>query len=248
MTISIFGPDGSVRDLSSAIDVAAIEALSDPQHAAMLTCVDACKARDAGSARVIAARLAVRAKEREYDAAVLAGSTVPRNSVSGVEDHSPRAGASNDPAVKTAERIAAMKAVSAAQRPGYVALKAAKENSKASAIDTAAAELAGARVEFGHALEDQKALEATAGVATDAFRLAINEFVFDKTLPEHLARSAARNALMKDHIARQNAERVARVARGEPAEASTPGPVATCEWEAARNVAKAKRAPRPLMR
>jgi hypothetical protein len=232
--ISIFDGYGKIRDLSGDADVAAIEGLPDePHRKALFEVIAASNARDAGSDRVVAARKAVRIKEIAFaDASAAYSGVVPlRDTVTGNADNSPRAGATLNPAIKNAEHVAALRAVSAAQRPGYVPAKPTKNKLKA-AMDKAEAELADARAEIYRATSELRRLETKAGEAINAWRACLP--VMD------------RNTLMKSHIAAGQAERAARVARGEHPDAPKVVPQYSSELDRIKGAGKIK-PPRPLM-
>jgi hypothetical protein len=223
----------TIRDLSSPADVSAIEALSDDHRAKLFECIAACRARDAGSDRVVAARADVRIKEAAHNDAVDAHSGLlqSRDSVTGVPDYSPRAGANLNPVLKNAEHVAALRAVAAAQRPGYVPAKPVKNKLK-TAMDKAAAELADARAELYRATSEARTLETKAGDAINAYR---------QTLPVF-----TRDDLMKQHVAAGQAERMARVMRGEHPDAPKVVPQFASELDRIKGAGKLK-APRPPM-
>jgi ribosomal protein L4 len=118
--LSIF--DGyRVRDLSGEADRKAIEALDDPTRDVLFRCIQACNERDLAEERMVKARSDVKAKENiaidatnTYD-----GLKATRDTVTGKEDHGPKAGANLNTALKTKERYAAQQAVIRAQQPGY---------------------------------------------------------------------------------------------------------------------------------
>lgn len=244
-TLSLFDGKGRIRDLSSDADVTALEALDPDKRAAAFTCIKAVKASEAGEHRVEEARRAVHAAMDAHRTAVMAGTVTPRDAVTGVMDHSLRAGATIDPAVRNAQHVAALQAASAANRPGYVAPK--RQKTKATPTEKTHTDLEAAQAELRMAIKDQEALAAVAGVATNEWRTAINVSVYewDRTLPEHIARSKAQAKLHRDHVAAENAERAARVARGEPAEPPKVEPNFQSAFDAKR--ARMPRVVRPLI-
>jgi hypothetical protein len=246
-TLSLFDGKGHIRDLSSDADVAALEALDASKRVAAFACIKAVKASEAGERRVEEARRAVHAAMDAHSAAVMAGTVTPRDAVTGVAISTPRAGASIDPAVRNAQHVAALQAASAANRPGYVAPKRPKTKATLTVAEKAHADLETAQAELRMAIRDQEALAAVAGVATNEWRTAINVGVYtwDPTLPEHIARSKAQAKLHRDHVAAENAERAARVARGEPAEPPKVEPNFQSAFDAKR--ARMPRVVRPLI-
>jgi hypothetical protein len=244
MTLNIFDAYGHIRNLDDETD--AIAALPDDQRAKMFACIKAVTDRDEGEARVVASRKRVRTAEAAYNEAVMALDQVTpvRDTVTGFEDHSPRAGANINPAIKNAQRVAAARAVSAAQHPGYVTAKPVKNKLK-SAAEQADAELIEARAELQRATTEQRPLDTAAGETANAWRSCINIYSYDPSLPEHIARSNARTALVKDQIARGNADRLARCLRGESPEPPKPVPNYQSELDRVRGAEKRK--VRPLI-
>jgi hypothetical protein len=90
--------------------------------------------------------------------------------------------------------------------------------SKKAAMDKANADLEISRVELRASTLDLHHKERLAGEATNQWRVTQNAY-WDPTIPEHVARIRARDHLVKDQVARENAERLTRVARGESPEA-----------------------------
>lgn len=287
--INLFDAHGKLRALTDE-ETATVETLPDDVRATLFTCIKSVRERDEGTARIALARKDVHAKMAAHNMACMADAVTPRDAVTGDMDHSLRAGANINPAVANAARVAAARAVSAAQRPGHVVLSPAKEVARLeaahaklqkvkpqdikaiaklaseiasartlleqseraeklkAAIDAADAELVSARQELSAAISAQELLDRAAGEATNAWRVVTNQsaYEWDRTLPEHIARSKAQAKLHRDHVAAENAERAARVARGEPAEAPKVHPNYQSEFDRKRGTAK--RVVRPLMR
>jgi hypothetical protein len=224
--LNIFDAYGKLRALT-AEEQATVESFSDGMRADLFQCIAAVTARDECEARMFAARDDTRKKE----AAIVA-----REQLSRTEEDADRAGieaqtaAARAAGLATVRRLAEIKAVSAAQRKGYVSPKPAVADKAKAAIDEAAAALAASRVELQRSTADLRALEIQAGECLNAWRM-------------HL-KIITRDDLFKEYVARGIADRMARVARGESPDLTTNAPTVTCEWEAARG----KRKPRPLIR
>jgi hypothetical protein len=230
--ISIFNAYGKIRDLSGKADVAAIEALPDAMRKPLFACIAACMALDAGENRVIEARKTTRIKEAAYDQTVMAYEQPSRTEGDADRAANARHVATAQAAMTaTARRIAEIKAVSAAQHAGYIPPKPFKNKLKA-AMDAASAALTEARTELQRATTELRKLEIKAGEAINAWR---------GCLPV-----MTRDTLMRDHIAKGNADRLARVLRGEPADAPKIVPQYQSELDRIKGAGKIK-PPRPLM-
>jgi hypothetical protein len=149
--ISIFDGYGRIRDLSGTADVAVIETLPDDVRDKMFACIAAVKASEAGEARVVAARVAVREKEVVHSAALEA-------------EHKA------NPAQTHKESLAA---VSAAQRPDYKPEPVKINKKTRAALAQADMALAEARSELTRATTEHRVLVATAGEKLNAWRLCL---------------------------------------------------------------------------
>jgi hypothetical protein len=228
MSISIFDQHGRPRDLSGDADVAAIEALPDDHRETLFACLAAITAQAEADARMVAARNRV----RELEAATQSdGRYAEPVTVTTIGEHTFTSPARNADQ-KFVEHAAAMRAVSAAQRPGYVPAKPVKDKNKEAMVAAENAVLE-ARAELIRSTAELRAAQQKSGLAIDAWR---------KCLPV-----MSRDTLMKDHVARGQAERAARVARGECPEPPRPAPKYLSEIDRVRGVAKPK-PPRPLIR
>ena len=226
--ISIFDAYGKVRTLSGKADKAAIAALSDDQHKTLAEVIAACNARDAAEERVFAARNDVRDKEAAMTIREPGQSTDAEAARAGTVR---RISSAQAAMTATERRLAEIKAVSAAQRPGYVPAKAVPNELQA-AVDAASAALLAARAELQAATTEHRKLETVAGEAINAWRACLPVM--------------SRDTLMKDHIAKGNADRLARVKRGEPADAPKIVPQYQSELDRIKGAGTVK-PPRPLM-
>lgn len=233
MLLNIFDGYGKIRtDLEK--DQATIEALPDDHRATLFACIAAVNASTAGSERVVAARKDVRTKEAAYNEAAVAFERPPAPQLDPVTNlpinQGPHAEGPCNAAQKTAELMAALRAVSAAQHAGYVPAKV-KTNKLKAAMEAAHEALLTARLELQNSTTALRHLERAAGEAIDGWR---------KCLPV-----MSRDTLMRDHVARGNAERLARVKRGEPAEPPKIVPEYQSEYDRVRGASKRK--VRPLI-
>lgn len=227
MALSIFDQRGRIRPLDNGADVAAIEALPDDHRETLFACLAAVTARDEADARMAAARNRV----RELDAATTAELYAEPTTVTKIGELT-LASPTRNADQKNAEHVAALRAVSAAQRPGYVPAKPVKDKKK-EAIVAADNALLEARAELIRATAELRRAERKSGEAIEAWR---------KCLP-----TMSRDTLMRDHVARGQAARAARVARGESPEPPRPIPQYVSELDRVRGAGKPK-PPRPLMR
>jgi len=237
--ISIFKPGTArVRDLSSPADIEAIGALPPDVQAVISECVLACDARDIAEATMVAART----KVRELDAVANEATAKYNGERPRRLERDPATGeilqlgplaspAVNLDLANTARRKAAEQVI-AAGRPGYVSEKV-KEPKFKKAMDTAVADLAAARINLREVTLALHERERVAGHWINELRKTQGPY-HDNTLPEHIARSKARDGLVRDAAKRETDEAIARAKRGEPIEAPKAGPTITCQWEADR--------------
>jgi hypothetical protein len=137
-SLCIFDAYGKIRsDLDT--EQTAIEALPDDQRETLFACIKAVTARDDCAASVIAARAHVRKNEHTYNNAVMVFDQTT------LSDNSFAEGGRTPKQVraKDAQRIANIKAVAAAQKPGY------KSHDVASEIEALAKNVA--KLEAAHA-------------------------------------------------------------------------------------------------
>jgi hypothetical protein len=197
-TLCIFDAYGKIRsDLDT--EQATIEALPDDQRETLFVCISTVTARGDCENRVIAARADVRKKEVIYNEAVMAfDQTAPSDNMHAEAKRNPKHAYEKD-----AQRIANIRAVSAAQQPGYFSPKIVKNKLK-SAMDAANVALTDARAELTRATGELKVLEARCGEAINRWRM-----VQSTPSAEEVTRA---------YIASGQAERMRRVANGESAE------------------------------
>jgi hypothetical protein len=245
---SPFDQFGRVRKLDGKADEKATKALNENQRGKLATLISVSDERDESEQRYIAARSDVHSKQTALAAAQAAYEPElpsPINPLTGQPVKAERPAAANlDPAEQNRKRMAAARAVAAAQQPGYKPAPPI-ENPAKDAVVTANAELISSQAEFRKCMAEFHALEAKFSEATEAYRQSTNGY-YDPTLAPHIANARAQAKLMREHIARCNAERAARVARGEPAEAPKVTPNYQSPLDAKRGAAK--RVVRPLMR
>jgi hypothetical protein len=208
----------------------------DPQASALVVAViNAVSDLNECEERRNKARIDVHTKQDALAAATLAYTQPwpgPVDPLTGLPiPEGPQAAPRINPAIKQREHVAALRAVSAAQLVGYKPVPPVTNELRV-AMDAASDALQKSQLLLRRYAAELHALETKAGEAIEAYR---------KSLPV-----MSRDTLMREHLARNLAERAARVAAGLPPEVPKIVPASQCEFDRVRGAGKIK--PRPLMR
>lgn len=234
---SIFNSKGGLRDLSSKADKTAIAGLSPDHKEKFFAVVEAFTNAADAETKLAAARENVKLKIDAHNAADMAyqGIRPWRDTLTGKPISGEQAEPNRDLAKADKARAAAMRAVSAAQRPGYKPAPIEVDPLKTK-LDAAKGELDAAYLLVRECSAANDIASKVYGVAVNGWRSTLTIATFDSNVKAHLA-------TMVEH-------RAARVAKGLSPEfvAETKAPEYQTPFDADRAARGLnKRKPRPLI-